>query len=94
MIYLMKGAEKIITDSGGMQKESYLLDTPCVTVRDQTEWTETLAGGYNVLAQPEYDDLLIKLKKAKIDRKYIKKDFYGNGDAAGKILEIIERLFS
>lgn len=49
MIALERNARCVITDSGGMQKESVVLGTPCVTVRDTTEWTETLEGGWNVL---------------------------------------------
>ena len=61
MLYLTKNAKKVITDSGGLQKECYILDIPCITVRNQTEWVETLNKGYNVLAIPEYNDLKEKI---------------------------------
>ena len=94
MIYLMLSSEKIVTDSGGVQKEGYILDKPCITVREQTEWMETLEGGYNILAQPDYHDLLSKIKAAKIDRSYEKKDVYGSGNASTKIVTIMEQVYN
>lgn len=90
MLYLTKNAEKVITDSGGLQKECYILNTPCITIRPQTEWVETLNRGYNVLAKPEYEDLYNKIVNANIvDEDKI--NYYGNGEASIKIAEILKK---
>lgn len=88
MLYLTKNSKKVVTDSGGLQKECYILDVPCITVRDQTEWIETLNKGYNVLAKPEYEDLYKKIINSKIE-DIDKINYYGNGDASKKITDIL-----
>ena len=91
MLYLTKNAIKVVTDSGGLQKECYILDVPCITVRDQTEWVETLIDGYNVLSTPMYDDLYDKIINAKIVHNE-KVNYYGDGNASEKICNILEKL--
>lgn len=88
MLYLTKNACKVVTDSGGLQKECYILDTPCITIRNQTEWVETLKNGYNVLSKPEEQELYNKIMSARIqdDNKI---HYYGDGEASKKINEII-----
>lgn len=89
MLYFVKHAEKIVTDSGGLQKEAYILKTPCITVRDQTEWVETLNGNHNILAKPVAADILDKVKNTVIDQGN-RKDYYGQGHAADEICKWIQ----
>jgi UDP-N-acetylglucosamine 2-epimerase (non-hydrolysing)/UDP-GlcNAc3NAcA epimerase len=88
MLYLTKNAKKVITDSGGLQKEAYILKTSCVTVRDQTEWVETLIGNNNILAKPQAADIYEKAFDTIIDTAN-NKDYFGKGDAAQKICSLI-----
>jgi UDP-N-acetylglucosamine 2-epimerase len=63
-IKLMLNAQKVITDSGGIQKESYLLGVPCVTIRNNTEWVETLEDGWNILTGTDPDKIVTAIVEA------------------------------
>lgn len=88
MLYLTAGARKVVTDSGGLQKEAYLMKVPCVTVREQTEWVETLQGGWNVLAKPQPEDIVLKATQVKADEGAYA-NYYGDGRAAEKIVDAL-----
>lgn len=88
MLYLTNNAFKVVTDSGGLQKECYILNTPCITIREQTEWVETLKKGYNVLSNVEEQELYSKIANSKIEDTN-KINYYGDGDASEKINDVI-----
>lgn len=83
MLKLIQGARLVLTDSGGLQKEAYFLGKPCVTLRDETEWTELLDAGVNVLTGSDPDRIAAALRKDDWGR--VSGEIYGDGDAAGLI---------
>lgn len=86
MVMLEKQAATILTDSGGVQKEAYFHRTPCITLRDETEWTETINAGWNQIAGHKEEQILQCLENNPI-RKDIPE--YGDGDAANKIIALL-----
>jgi UDP-GlcNAc3NAcA epimerase len=87
MLHLMKHAKKILTDSGGIQKEAYVMGIPCVTLRENTEWIETLAGGWNVLVGAD-KKMILAAVMADV-RTSADNTVFGNGDAAVRIARVI-----
>ncbi|MHB1739610.1 MAG: non-hydrolyzing UDP-N-acetylglucosamine 2-epimerase [Actinomycetes bacterium] len=83
----MTRATGVVTDSGGLQKESFLLGVPTTTVRTETEWPETLEGGWNVLC-PEPADLARCLSRPGPTAE--RAEPYGDGHAAAKVLAALE----
>lgn len=89
MLMLQQGAQLILTDSGGLQKEAYFLEVPCVTLRRETEWIETVEAGWNVLAGSSSAEILEAASKVAVAQRTSKLSF-GNGQAAQKICEVLE----
>ncbi|MFB3764149.1 MAG: non-hydrolyzing UDP-N-acetylglucosamine 2-epimerase [Methanotrichaceae archaeon] len=87
MLMLEKNARKILTDSGGVQKEAYLLGVPCVTLRDETEWIETVQDGWNVLVGADKERIISAAANFKPERG--RQDVFGKGDASIRTAEII-----
>jgi len=79
-------ADCIITDSGGIQKEAYMLQKKCVTLRSETEWLETLENGWNTLVYEDIENINIIIDKP--CGTYMP-DIYGDGNAASSIVELI-----
>lgn len=86
-IFFAKNAQHIITDSGGLLREAYMLRVGCVTVRDAIEAVETTTGNWNVLAKPICNDILDKVYNTVIETAN-HPNFYGDGHAAVKISQI------
>ncbi|MDR2145778.1 MAG: UDP-N-acetylglucosamine 2-epimerase (non-hydrolyzing) [Tannerella sp.] len=86
MIMLEKNAKMILTDSGGIQKEAYFQRVPCVTLREETEWVETVYAGWNQIAGYKTEKILECVRRTP-ERTEIKE--YGDGKAAEKIINAI-----
>jgi len=83
---LARHARAVLTDSGGVQKEAYLLGVPCVTLRDTTEWVETVESGWNVLVDLDRDAAIAALKR---NQPAERPELYGGGHAADRVCDVI-----
>ena len=74
---LAQQAAAVLTDSGGLQKEVYWLETPCVTIRDETEWVETVDAGWNRLVAADPHSIEVATKEA-LGPRPAHPDLYGD----------------
>jgi UDP-GlcNAc3NAcA epimerase len=89
IIELLKNCSLVITDSGGMQKEAFFFEKFCITVRNETEWTELVENGYNYLAGATKRNILEFFNKIESGTFENRHHFYGNGDAVQKVIDLI-----
>ncbi len=87
MVRLETGAKKIVTDSGGVQKEAFFLGKPCITMRDETEWVETVENGWNVIVGAAAEKITQAINS--FDPKVERKNYFGNGTAARQMADLI-----
>lgn len=92
MLLLTSNARQVLTDSGGLQKEAWFLEVPCVTLRGETEWVETLEGNWNVLSSLETEDIVEKATRTKVDPAARGKMPFGDGKASEKIASALLRM--
>lgn len=88
MLMLEANSKKIVTDSGGVQKEAYFMNKPCVTMRDETEWVETVEVGWNIIVGTNKDKILNGIKS--FNPKNNQPDIFGDGKASAKIVDLIK----
>ena len=86
---LLTRARAVLTDSGGVQKEAYLAGVPCVTLRDSTEWTETIDSGWNVLVDLDADAARAALEREPPGER---PELYGDGHAADRVVAAMATL--
>jgi UDP-N-acetylglucosamine 2-epimerase len=89
MLSAERSASTIVTDSGGVQKEAYILGVPCVTVRDETEWVETVETGWNSLAGADADRIVALANRPPPTGE--RPPLFGDGRAGDRIVALLER---
>ncbi|HAA11939.1 MAG TPA: UDP-N-acetylglucosamine 2-epimerase (non-hydrolyzing) [Cytophagales bacterium] len=90
MVQLLKSCSLVLTDSGGLQKEAYFFEKPCVTLRDETEWVELIDHGYNALVGASKETILKTVASSINHSLDFGTQLYGDGQASQKIISAIQ----
>ncbi len=90
MVWLIDNCDLVMTDSGGLQKEAFFFEKPCITLRDETEWVELVKNRFNVLVGADKEKILDIYKKFKFSNSF-NQDLYGNGMASNYIVKKLLR---
>ena len=90
MLVLEENAEVVVTDSGGVQKEAYFAGRPCITLRDTTEWTETVSAGWNVLVGTDPKKISDSMRGFRPEGH--RPDLFGDGAAAERVVQALASL--
>lgn len=88
MLMLEQNSVKIVTDSGGVQKEAYFMGKPCITMRDETEWVETVDVGWNIVVGTSKEKIVHAINKFNPTTK--QPNIFGDGNASQRISQIIQ----
>jgi UDP-N-acetylglucosamine 2-epimerase len=88
MLALERNATAILTDSGGVRREAYWLAIPCVTLRSESEWPETVDTGWDVLAGTDPETIVEAARRARPESP--PPPLFGDGHAAARIVEILQ----
>jgi UDP-GlcNAc3NAcA epimerase len=90
MLKLEKSAKAILTDSGGVQKEAYWLEVPCFTLREETEWVETIKSKWNSLVGTDTKRIVKEVRHMEGQGRYLKRHgLFGGGKSSQKIVKIL-----
>jgi UDP-GlcNAc3NAcA epimerase len=88
MVWLIDHCKLVMTDSGGLQKEAYFFEKPCITLRDETEWVELVENGFNILAGANQEKIIDTYKNHTSHfTLHTSLNLYGDGTASRKIIE-------
>ena len=93
MLKLVKEAALVLTDSGGIQKEAFWLDTPCVTLRENTEWVETIGQGMNVIVGADPEKIRSAVEVYENDKPSKTGNPYDFGGASENIIKILREKY-